>query len=105
VDASLCVTLNDLCGRTALAKRHNRQAAVAASRSTACRYLATNARKRYSNFRYFLRLTDAKCLIEYHDECSDEFIINALNKTPMKPIGYDNGLERMKSRVAELMKK
>jgi hypothetical protein len=51
------------------------------------------------------RITDAKCLIEYHDECSDKFIIDALNKTPMKPIGYDYGLERMRSLVAELMKK
>ena len=51
------------------------------------------------------RATDAKCWMEYHEDCSDEFIINALNHTPMKPIGYMKGLEKMRNLVAELMKK
>jgi hypothetical protein len=51
------------------------------------------------------RVTDAKCLMEYHEDCSDEFITDALNHTPMKPIGYMKGLEKMKTLVTELMKK
>ena len=51
------------------------------------------------------RIIDAECLIEHHGQCDDKFITNALNKTPMKPIGYDYGLERMKSLVAEMLKK
>ena len=51
------------------------------------------------------RIIDAKCLIEYHGQCDDESITTSLNKTPMKPIGYEFGLERVKSLVVELMKK
>ena len=45
------------------------------------------------------RITDAKCLIKYDgglDHCDVPALAHLLNETPMKPIGYSNGLEQMK---------
>jgi hypothetical protein len=54
------------------------------------------------------RITDTKLMVEYFgglEACTEETIITALNRTPMKPIGYRFGLEKMKCLVAELMEK
>ena len=54
------------------------------------------------------RVTDTKCMVKYYggiEDCKDETVTTSLNKTPMKAIGYLNGLEKMKCLVAELMKK
>jgi hypothetical protein len=50
------------------------------------------------------RITDAKCLIEYNgglDHCDVPTLVHLLNDTPMKPIGYSKGLERMTNLVDE----
>jgi hypothetical protein len=54
------------------------------------------------------RVIDTKCMVEYFgglEDCKEETVTTSLNKTPMKAIGYSNGLEKMKCLVAELMKK
>ena len=48
------------------------------------------------------RIADAKCIIKYEgglDHCDVPALAHLLNKTPMGPIGYANGLEQMKRLV------
>jgi hypothetical protein len=50
------------------------------------------------------RIADAKCIIEYKgglENCDMPALAHLLNETPMGPIGYSNGLERMKRLVEE----
>jgi hypothetical protein len=53
------------------------------------------------------RITDTKTLIPWLgglETCDIGEVTRSLNETPMKPIGYSNGLERMRSVVAQGMK-
>ena len=48
------------------------------------------------------RIADAKCLISCKgglDHCNVRALAHLLNGTPMKPIGYSNGLEQMRRLV------
>lgn len=50
------------------------------------------------------RVADAKAFIQYHgglEHCNLEIVANALNDTPMAPIGYSKGREQMERLVAK----
>ena len=53
------------------------------------------------------RVSDARSLVAAKgglDLCDIDAVTIELNRTPMKPIGYDSGLERMRSAVVQGMK-